>query len=75
MDPATVALIASALVKYGPAVARQLAGLFSKQSVTLEDWEQVFALAEKSYDDYVKSPASVGPIPPPPSLGREPGSG
>ena len=54
MDITTITLIARALLRYGPEVARQLAILFGKKDVTLADWELVFAPAEKSYDDYVK---------------------
>jgi len=50
----TTLLIAEALLKYGPGLARGLADLFSKPAPTLEDWEKVFALAEKPYSDYVK---------------------
>lgn len=50
----TALLIAEALIKYGPTLARGLAELFAKPAPTLEDWEKVFKLAEKSYDDYVK---------------------
>ena len=52
----TAILIAQALLKYGPAVARGIAELFEKPNPTLADWEKVFVLAEKSYDDYVKTP-------------------
>ena len=54
MNP-TVLLIAKALLDYGPAVARALAEIFQKPNPTLEDWEKVFAVSEKSYEDYVKS--------------------
>ena len=50
----TAIIIAQVLIKYGPEVARQLARLFGQKEITLEEWEKVFALAEKSYDDYVK---------------------
>jgi hypothetical protein len=52
MNP-TVIIIAEALMKYGPSVARALVEIFKKDDPTAEDWEKVFALAEKSYDDYV----------------------
>ena len=51
---ATALLIAEALLKYGPGLARGLAELFAKPAPTLEDWEKVFALADKRYEDYVK---------------------
>ncbi len=47
-------IIAVALVKYGPTVARELIALFQKQTVELADWERVFALCEKPYEEYVK---------------------
>lgn len=49
-----IIVIAQALVKYGPAVARSIRDIFTKANPTIEDWEAVFALSEKSYDDYVK---------------------
>lgn len=54
MDPATVAVIASALVKYGPAVARGIAEIFNKEAPTLEDWNKVFDMAERSYESYTQ---------------------
>jgi|GEM_PF-2663955 len=50
----TTLLIAQLLLKYGPGVAAVVAALFEKKEVTLEDWQKVFAMAEKSYDDYTK---------------------
>jgi hypothetical protein len=47
-------IIAIALVKYGPALARSLADILTKPNPTRQDWDAVFALAEKSYADYVK---------------------
>lgn len=47
-------IIAMALVKYGPTLARGLLEIFQKDAPTTEDWERVFALAEKPYEDYVK---------------------
>jgi hypothetical protein len=58
LSPEIILLIGNILLKYGPAVARQIKALFEKDDPTVEDWEAVFALAEKSYDDY------VGPRPP-----------
>lgn len=51
-------IIMLALVKYGPGFARQVHALFQKKEVTKADWEALFVLAEKSYEDYVK------PLPP-----------
>lgn len=56
MNPQLVILIAEALIKYGPDVARGLRDIFAKDVVTNEDWDAVFAkAAAKSYDDYVKA--------------------
>lgn len=54
MEAQLALIIAEALVKYGPTVARAIAEIFEKKTPTLQDWEKVFALAEKSYEDYVK---------------------
>lgn len=53
MNTEVALLIGQALVKYGPTVARALAALFLKDEPTLDDWENVFALAEKPYEAYV----------------------
>lgn len=53
MSPATIELIATALIKYGPGVARALVDIFSNPAPTREAWEKVFSLAEKPYDAYV----------------------
>ena len=50
----TAEIIAMCLVKYGPSAARALVALFQKAEPTVQDWEAVFSLCEKSYDDYVK---------------------
>ncbi len=55
MDPQLAILIAQLLLKYGPGVAREITLLFQKKAPTAADWEKVFALAETSYDDYVKT--------------------
>lgn len=47
-------LIGQLLLKYGPGVARGVAGIFAKPTHTLEDWEKIFKLTEKSYEDYTK---------------------
>lgn len=49
-------IVALALVKYGPALARSLMDILSKPTPTPADWEAVFKLAEKSYEDYVRKP-------------------
>lgn len=47
-------LIIQALLKYGPAAARSIRDILSKDQPTPEDWERVFASVDKSYDDYTK---------------------
>jgi hypothetical protein len=54
MSVAIAGLILEALVKYGPTVARSINDIFKKTEITPEDWDKVFALADKSYDEYVK---------------------
>jgi hypothetical protein len=51
-------IIALALVKYGPSLARALVEIFSVENPTREQWDAVFALAEKDYEFYV-NPKSV----------------
>lgn len=54
MSPVVVELIATALVKYGPAVAKGLYDLFRTENPTPEQWSKLFEMAETSYDDYVR---------------------
>ena len=54
MNPAIVMLIVEAFIKYGPQLAMKLVELFEKQTVTKEDFDNVFKLAEKSYEDYTR---------------------
>ncbi len=56
METQLAILIAQALIKYGPTVARELTLLFKKDKPTQDDWEKVFALSEKPYDAYVATP-------------------
>ena len=50
----TTEIIAVALIKYGPAVARALFDIFSKETVLKEDWDKLFLQVEsKTYEDYV----------------------
>lgn len=53
MSASMIELIISALVKYGPTVAREIQLLFTKENPTQEDWDKVFSLAAKSYEEYV----------------------
>jgi hypothetical protein len=50
----TETIIAMALVKYGPVLAKALLDILTAKEPTTAQWDSVFALAEKSYDDYVK---------------------
>lgn len=52
-----VEIIAFALLKYGPEMARSLIAIFQKQEVTPADWESVFALARTPYQWYINPPA------------------
>lgn len=54
MNPTTAEIIAMALIKYGPSLARALVEIFQTEKPTPAQWETVFSFAEKSYDDYVK---------------------
>lgn len=47
-------IILLALVKYGPAFAREVHAMFQKKNPTAADWEALFLKAEKSYEDYTK---------------------
>ena len=49
-------IIALALVKYGPDLARALVEILTKPNPTKADWEKVFALADKPYEAYVAKP-------------------
>ena len=59
-----IEIIAAALIKYGPQVARALYDIFTKPAPTAEDWNKVFDMAEKSYDDYVTQMPVTPPVPP-----------
>ncbi len=54
MSNAVSALILQALIQYGPTVARSINDIFKKTEITPEDWDKVFSLVEKSYEDYTK---------------------
>jgi hypothetical protein len=55
MNIAIATLILEALLRYGPEFARQLVTLFSKTTPpNAAEWEVLFKLAEKSYDDYTR---------------------
>jgi hypothetical protein len=57
-----VELVATALVKYGPALAKGLYDLFRTENPTPQQWAALFELAEKKYEDYVRP---AGPVVPP----------
>lgn len=62
MTPQATEIIITALVKYGPALAKGIYDLFQTTDPTPEQFAAVFAIAEKkSYDDYVKPPADAIP--------------
>lgn len=60
MNQETALIIAGLLLKYGPELARKITLLFAKKDITLADWEDVFALAEKPFDSYVPNPPKQG---------------
>lgn len=62
MSEAVIILIIQAAMKYGPDAGRAIVAIFTKANPTKEDWEAVFVIIEKSYDDYVK-PVPVTPAP------------
>jgi hypothetical protein len=47
-------LVLRVLLVYGPAAARAVADIFKKETISDADWEKIWAVTEKSYDDYVK---------------------
>jgi hypothetical protein len=60
LSPDIILLIGNILLKYGPAVARAVKALFEKADPTSADWEAVFALSEKPYEDYINPPLTGG---------------
>lgn len=51
MNPIALLVIES-LVKYGPAVAESVREMLKKDEPTDEDFARLFALANKTYDQY-----------------------
>jgi len=49
----STALIIEFAIKFGIPAARELVKLLTVENPTIEQWEKVFAPAEKSYDDYI----------------------
>lgn len=56
MDPATIALIISYTIKFGIPAGQALVKLFRTPNPTDADWDAMFALSQKSYDDYINGP-------------------
>lgn len=54
MTPATIAMIAQLMIDFGVPTARKFVELLRKPAPTWDDWDDVFAQAEKPFDDYVK---------------------
>jgi hypothetical protein len=54
MSATQITLIVELMLRYGPSLARAVQQIFQKQNPTQADWDAVFALADKSYDDYIK---------------------
>lgn len=54
MTPAMIALIAQYALEYGLPAARKLVELFRTPAPTWDQWDDIFALSEKPFDDYVK---------------------
>ncbi len=62
----TAILILQYGLKYGPALALQIAELFHKEAdPTIEDWRVLFGKL-KSYDDYIEEAKKNAPAPTPP---------
>lgn len=50
----TTQIILLLLAKYGPALAAVAYEIAKVETPTAEQWDKLFAMARKSYDDYVK---------------------
>jgi hypothetical protein len=48
----TAIIIAELLLRYGPDVAQKFQTIFATQSPTQAQWDEVWALSKKSFDDY-----------------------
>ena len=59
MNPIVI-LVLQSLIKYGPDLAREIVALFSVENPTQEQWNKIFDLADKSYEDYVAPTTSIG---------------
>jgi hypothetical protein len=48
----TAIIIAELLLRYGPDVAQKFQAIFATQAPTQAQWDEVWALSRKSFDDY-----------------------
>jgi len=48
-----VMLVAQYALQYGIPAAQKLVALFRKESVTEEDWNELFAISQKGHDQYI----------------------
>lgn len=53
MNAAISLVIAEALIKHGPSLARELLTIFQVDEPTRAQWERAFGLVDKSYDEVV----------------------
>ena len=56
MTPTMIMFVIDALLKYGPDAARAVQKIFTTPEPTREDWESLFSVAQKKYEDYTKHP-------------------
>lgn len=68
----STAIIALYAIRFGIPAAKELASLFAKPEPTDADWNKVWSLSDKSYDDYLNEAAArldtVGITPGEPSV-------
>ena len=48
----TAIIIAELLLRYGPEVAQKFQAIFATQTPTQAQWDEVWALSRKSFDQY-----------------------
>lgn len=48
----TAIIIAELLLRYGPEVASKMQAIFATQTPTQAQWDEVWALSRKTFDDY-----------------------
>lgn len=61
MEKQLILLGGQLLLTYGPAVAEAFVGLFHKETVSLEDWKTLFALAKNPIARVVDGKVVVPP--------------